>query len=34
MKWIAVMALVFIAGIIVGAIRPYAPKPEIGRAHV
>ena len=26
MKWAAVMALVFIAGIIVGAIRPYAPK--------
>ena len=29
MKWIAVMALVFAAGIIVGAIRPYAPKPAM-----
>ena len=29
MKWIAVMALVFIAGIIVGAIRPYAPQPAM-----
>ena len=29
MKWIAVMALAFIAGIIVGAIRPYAPQPAM-----
>ena len=29
MKWAAVMALVFAAGIVVGAIRPYAPKPAM-----